>query len=134
VQFSLWDLLSLLTAAALLCGFSTWMQVPWTSLRDALAFAGLFGGLSAACLLIGARCARPSRMIPLMLLAMLLAGCVLGALGAERNYVIVLSVLCAYNVLALQALKIAGLRLGRIDGDSSGPTARVARPEALRRA
>jgi uncharacterized membrane protein len=120
-QFSLWQLISGLTAAGVLCGFWTWLRVPWASLRDALTFACLFGALATASLLIGGLCRRPSRMIVLTLAAMMLAGCVLGALGAERNYVVVLSVLCAYLTLSMQAMRAAGLRL--IAADSAPPVA-----------
>lgn len=112
-QFSLWDLLSLLTSAGLVAGLFTWLQVPWQSLFDMATLFGLLAAPVIVCLIAGIACRRVSRLL-LWLIPALIAGAILRELSpSERDYAPLLAMMCGYVMLAMQALRSFGLRLAK---------------------
>jgi hypothetical protein len=112
-QFSLWDLFSLVTSAALVAGFMTWAEVPWRSLLEMAVFVALLAAPVIVCLITGFAYRRTSRLllcvIPALVSAMMLSGISQGG----RNYLLVIALLCGFTLLATQALRSGGIRLGK---------------------
>jgi hypothetical protein len=110
-QFSLWTLLSLMTAAAVVVALMRWAAIPWESLGEAGVFIASFTILAFASLLVGAGLRRPSRVLLAVIALAFLGALWFSLFGATRHYLLICGVLSGYIALSMQALRTVGLRL-----------------------